>query len=390
MAAEAGSNNDNRSGGRLHARRTRRWLWPTLTIGAFAGALAIVASIVVFYVRSDSGGAALRRQIAHNGVATPATSSQSTPSHTPSTVRACSPVDPKVAGRPAGLVEAPEIGLDAPVVQGDTGAQLAVAVGHVSASAWPDQAGTTVLVAHDVSWFSGIDHLRRGQVVLFIGRCTTRWYTVTGGRVVQAGSPVYNTTTPRLVLVTCYPLDALFLTPQRYEVTATLTKVTLGGARTTTPTPAAGVGALRTSLPASIAAGVERRVTTTAPLGQLHLAGRPSAAWRQSTRPFDATGSVLELYFGALQVAETDPAAWRQMAPGVPAATIAGLDGATVTAVPGPVTPTLDVRGGTVIGASVQTTVTLAGGPSPGTYAITMTAAVRSGRLVVTGWRMTP
>lgn len=390
MAAEAGSNNDDRRSGRLHARRTRSWFWPVLTVGAFAGTIAIVASIVAFYVHSDSGGAALRRQITRNAAAAPATSSLSTASHASNSTRACSQVDPKVAGRPAGLVEAPEIGLDAPVVQGDTGAQLAVAVGHVAASAWPDQAGTSVLVAHDVSWFSGIDHLRPGQVVRFVGHCTTRWYTVTGGRVVQAGSPVYNTTTPRLVLVTCYPLDALFLTPQRYEVTATLTKVTLGGTRTTTPTPAAGVGALRTSLPASIAAGVEPRVTTTAPLGQLHLAGRPSAAWRQSTRPFDATGSALELYFGALQVAETDPGAWRQVAPGVSAATIADLDGATVTAVPGPVTPTLDVRGGTVTGASVQTTVTLTGGPSPSTYTITMTAAVRSGRLVVTGWRMMP
>jgi len=390
VPANDGSNNDNRRGRHLHARRNRRWFWPALTVGSFAGALAIVASIVAFYVHSDSGGAALRRQIARNAVATPAASSQSTSSRTSKTVRACSPIDPTVAGRPAGLVEAPEIGLDAPVVQGDTETQLAVAVGHVAASAWPDQAGTSVLVAHDVSWFSGIDHLHPGQVVRFVGRCATRWYTVTGGRVVQAGSPVYNTTTPRLVLVTCYPLDALFLTPRRYEVTATLTKVTIGGTRTAAPAPAAGVGALHTSLPTAVADDVGPRVTTTAPLGQLNLTGSPKAAWRQSTRPFDAAGSALELYFGALQIAETDPGAWRQVAPGVPATAIADLDGATVTAVPGPVTPTLEVRGGTVTGANVQTTVTLAGGPSPGTYTITMTATVSDGRLVITGWRMTP
>jgi len=346
---------------------------------------------VAFYVHSDSGGAALRRQIARNdaaATAAPATSPPATASHASISTRACSQLDPKVAGRPAGLVEAPEIGLDAPVVQGDTDAQLAVAVGHVAASAWPDQAGTSVLVAHDVSWFSGIDHLHPGQTVRFVGRCSTRWYTVTAGRVVRAGSPVFNTTTPRLVLVTCYPLDALFLTPQRYEVTATLTKVTFGGTRPTAPT--AGAGTLRTSLPASVAAAVEPRVTTTAPLGQLHIAGSPTAAWRQSTRPFDAAGSALELYFGALQIAETAPGSWHQVAPNVPATAISALDGATVTAVPGPVTPTLEVRGGTVTGANVQTTVTLAGGPSPSTDTITMAATVRDGRLVVTGWRMTP
>lgn len=365
----------------------RRWFWPALTVLGLGGAAVIAGSIGAFYLRSDREGAALRRRFEASVPSTiaPVAGTSSAGPRTTS-VTPCTGTDPGRAGQPGGILRAGEIGLDAPVVQGDSGAQLAVAVGHVPASAWPDQAGTTVLVAHDVSWFSRIDHLRPGQTITFAGACTTRTYTVTTARVVSAGSPVYNTSTPRLVLVTCYPLDALFLTPNRYEVTATLTKVTLGGARASVPPT--GYGALPTSLPASVAASVGPRVTTTAPLGPLHLAGDPARTWAQSDRPINAAGSALEAYFGALQVAEASPSLWHQVAPGVPATHIGVLDGASVVAVPGPVSPTLEVSGSRVTGATVTSTLTLAGGPAPGTYTIEMRASVIAGRLVVTGWTL--
>jgi hypothetical protein len=76
------------------------------------------------------------------------------------------------------------------------------------------------------------------------------------------------------------------------------------------------------------------------------------------------------------------PGVWSKPPPFGPS--VSALAGASVTPVPGSVTPTLDVRCGAITGAGVQATVALAGGPSPGVYAITMTAAVSSGRLVVT------
>lgn len=353
------------------------------------GAVAIAASIGVFYLRSDRGGAALRHRFAASTPASSApTSTAGSSGPRTASVVPCSQTDPTRPGQAGGILRATEIGLDAPVVQGDADAELAVAVGHVPASAWPDQEGTTVLAAHDVSWFSRIDHLRPGQTITFAGRCTTRTYTVTAGKVVRSGSPVYNTTTPRLVLVTCYPLDALFLTPNRYEVTATLTKVTFGGARASVPPP--GYGSVPTSLPASVAANVGPRVTTTAPLGPLHLAGTPARTWAQSDQPINAAGSALELYFGALQVAESSPSLWHQVAPSVPASAITSLDGANVTAVPGPVTPTLEVSGSRVTGATVTSTVTIAGGPDPGTYSITMHASVVHRRLTVSDWTVSP
>ena len=355
-------------------------MWPAVTIVSIAVAVAIAASIGAFYLRSDRGGAALRSQANAADAAahrTNATAVSPAACHAPA-------VGPS---GPHGLLEAASIGLDAPVVQGDGDAQLAVAVGHVPTSAWPGTSGTTVLTAHDVSWFSQIDHLRVGGTVDYVTACHTYRYTVTGHQVVPTGSPVYNTAAPRLVLVTCYPLNALFLTPERYLVAATLGSVGSGGSAITVPP--AGSGQLTTSLPASLAAQVGARVTTTAPLGRLTLAGDPDQAWRQSVAPVNAAGSVLTLYFGALQVAGSGSAStWAGVAPGVPLADARPLEGARVTAVPGPVTPTLTVAGSTVISATVTAAVRLSGGPEPGTYSVAMSAAVVSGRLTITGWHM--
>ena len=120
------------------------------------------------------------------------------------------------------MLEIPVLGLTAPVLQGTGDAVLAEAVGHVPASVWPGQAGTSVLSAHDVTWFSGIGQLRPGDEMRYVMPCRTLTYRVTSHRVVAAGSPVYNTATARIVLDTRYPLDALFLTGSRYLVYADL------------------------------------------------------------------------------------------------------------------------------------------------------------------------
>jgi sortase A len=96
------------------------------------------------------------------------------------------------------------------------------AVGHVRASAWPGQPGTGVFAAHYVTWFSGIGRLNRGDKIRYVTPCRTYTYRVTSHRVVRAGYPVYNTAIPTVVLDTCYPLDALYLTNTRYLVYATL------------------------------------------------------------------------------------------------------------------------------------------------------------------------
>jgi sortase A len=55
--------------------------------------------------------------------------------------------------------------------------------------------------------------------------CVTYQYAVTGAHVVPAGSPVFSGPDGKLDLVTCYPLNALYLTPNRYVVEANLVNV---------------------------------------------------------------------------------------------------------------------------------------------------------------------
>src|SRR6202034_730444 len=124
--------------------------------------------------------------------------------------------------QPAGLLEAPALGLVAPVLQGTSDSVLSDAVGHDPASVWPGQAGTSVLSAHDVTWFSRIGQLKPGNEIRYVTPCRTYAYKVTSHVIVAAGAPVKNTRTARLVLDTCWPLDALFLTSTRYLVFADL------------------------------------------------------------------------------------------------------------------------------------------------------------------------
>ena len=120
----------------------------------------------------------------------------------------------------AGLLEAPKISLTAPVQQGTSDAVLNVAVGHDASSVWPGTDGTAVFNAHDVSYFLNIDHLSAGDRLVYQTACNEYDFVVQGHAVVTAGSPVYNTPGPSVTLVTCWPTNALWFTPDRYVVTA--------------------------------------------------------------------------------------------------------------------------------------------------------------------------
>jgi len=384
-------------------RRAPRWPQRLLVV---AGCVAIVAGLVVaggladFYRHSATVGSALihREQRSAARIRTSGHCVAGFPSTGPPSVTGSLPVpDPAVTSgsvtvsgatpTPYALLTAQGIGLDAPIVEGIDGAELDVAVGHVPASAWPGVTGTSVLAAHDVTWFSRIDQLQTGDVLSVVTPCTTFEYTVDSHQVVQAGTAIFQTTAPRLVLTTCYPTDALFLTTQRYVLYASLDRVLATGAPTRTA-PAAPVPTVPAP-PALVAQGLDLNHNP-APLGALALTGTPTPAWQQSTAPLDDEAAVLRLYFAALRSASQDQTAWwADVAPGIPLGAAASLVGTQVTHNDVTFDPVLDVSGGTMVGASLTTAPDLSGGRAPGPYSVTMTAAVVSGNLVVTGWTMT-
>lgn|GEM_PF-1713675 len=286
-----------------------------------------------------------------------------------------------------GNLVAPSIGLDAPVVEGNGDAQLAIAVGHDSASTWPAPLGTTVLSGHDVTWFSQVAKLAPGSMVEFVTPCVTYQYAVTGSHVVPAGSQVLSGPDGKLDLVTCYPLNALYLTPNRYVVESNLVKVLDAGRPVAVP-PAYFVPWV--PAPAPLADQGLDLASNETPLGSLTLEGQPSAAWMQSSAPLQTHEALLALYFGALRSAEQNqPAWWAQLAPSVPFAAAHALAGGDVVGNDLRLESTMTVDGSTVTGATLTGAPVLSGADG-GHYTVSMSAAVVGGVFQITAFTLQP
>ena len=410
---EAGDQTDSqplpgrsRRGRRAHARR-RRWprrLATVVGVACIVVGAGIGVQIYRYHVHSDRVGGALvqreRRALAAAGRSrscAPAGATAAAGGGAPGAavsvpadgLAATSPSGTPFAGEPTvyALLEAPSIGLEAPVVDGTGEAELSVALGHVTASSWPGPAGTAVLEGHDVTWFSHLDSLKAGDPVVVATPCQTMSYRVQTSQVVSAGAPILQTTGSRLVLVTCYPLDSLSLTTQRLVVTADLTSIkSLAAATGQVVAPSTPV----VPAPAALAAQGLDLGHNPAPMGTLSITGAPSPTWQQSAAPLADEGAVVALYFAALRSAEQNqPSWWAAVAPTVPVGAASSLVRATVTHNDSTFNPVLEVTGSAFTGATLTTEPVLSGGPVPGLHRITMTATVVGGQLLVSGWTVT-
>jgi sortase A len=370
--------------GMLRERRGRsaaRRILVAVSIACIGVGLVLAWHIAWFLRSSSVHGAALvqreRRAISASG-------------HDARTCQSPGPLYPGRAtgGAPQGLLEIPALGLVAPVLQGTDSAVLDRAVGHVPASAWPGQPGTSVLAAHDVTWFSRIDRLGPGDEIRYVMPCRTFAYRVVSHRVVDAGYPVYNTDFGRIVLDTCYPLDALYLTGSRYLVYADLIETSPTSA---IPAPPASLAPLIVPAPKALVADGLSLEQNQAPLGVLSWAGSPSASWRQTSAPLRAEASVLTAYFGIVRSAEQGERSWwADLAPSVRESAAAGLWDGEITRYDTPLDIMLRVRGGRVLGATLTAVVSTAGPWPPGTYRLAVTETVSGGKLLVSSFTMRP
>lgn len=307
-------------------------------------------------------------------------------------------------GQLAGVLEVPALHLSAPVEQGTGDPQLAVAVGHAPTSVWPGQSGTSVLLAHDVSYFVHLDQLRPGDRVVYRTACGASAFIVQGHRVVAQGTPIPSAAAPALVLDTCYPPDALFFTTKRLLVWATETAAGPGGAMAvdhgrTSPrgstgahlgTPQTGhVNYTVAAPPALVAQGLTLEQNE-APMGTMTLTGDPPASWVQSPGPMALEGAALEAYFGGLHAAaQEQPSWWAAIAaPGLvmPPALVGGR----IIGHDAPLDVEIDTAGGAPSRVVLQTAVTVGGGPAPGTYDESVTVAVHGSTVRLGGWVLTP
>lgn len=287
-------------------------------------------------------------------------------------------------GGPQGLLVVPALRMQAPVVQGDGNTSLDVAVGHIATSVWPGQVGTSVLAAHNVSWFSQIDHLHTGDTVRYETACGTSVYRVTGHEIVAAGSPLNSTTYPTLALETCYPLDALWWTSQRYLVMAKL--ISQGGnPRALTPP----------SPPAPLALGLPRSQlgpAVSVPLGKLSVLGDASPSWRQSLAPIVVESAFISLYEHAMAAAASGngPVLMALSNGHVPLTSAQTVLGATITHYSQALSPTISVQGGHPVSVFATSTVSLDGGATPGRYAVQAQARVVDNELILTSLTFAP
>ena len=293
---------------------------------------------------------------------------------------------PPSAATPAGTARAvlsmPGIGVSAPVLAGTSDAVLDVGVGHLGTSRWPDQGGTDVLEAHNVTFFARLPRLRPGATVTLTARCRSWTYTVRSGRVVAEGTPVRDRAAPTLVLVTCWPTDALYFTDHRYVVTAALSAVRIaapvlpGAAPPTAPTAA---------LPPALAhqdLGPDR---VGIPLGTLHVSDPAAPRDDRGALAFAASGQAVRLLVAGELAARRDRAGWwRVLAPRLPwvrAAPLAGLTWA------GRLDTVLAADHGRITGVTMSGPVVLRSGRGA---LLTVRMRVLGGRLLMSGVRAVP
>jgi LPXTG-site transpeptidase (sortase) family protein len=299
---------------------------------------------------------------------------------------ACTLSDPK-EGQLSGILSIPAINLQAPVEEGTDDPELNVAVGHAPASVWPGLNGTSVFLAHDVSYFVHLNSLKAGDVITYQTACNTWKYEVSDQQVVAAGSAVANTTNATMVLDTCWPPNALFFTPDRLLIHATEVGTAAKGG---TVDPAKEfISTVQstnytTSAPQALQAQGLTLQDNYAPMGTMNLVNA-SVAFAQSPGPLALEAAALDTYFGGLHAAaQGNSEFWGAMAPGV--AMPPQLDGATITDHESSLNVAIESTKGVPSQVVLTETVSLSGGSQSGEYNETVVLPVHSGVVTIGSW----
>jgi sortase A len=124
---------------------------------------------------------------------------------------------------PIARMTVPSRDIDQVVLSEDSGSMLAFAPGHNVQSAMPGQAGTVIISGHRDTHFRFLEQLRTDEQIQIETEQGISTYQVVESRVVDSDSTRIQLVddVDRLLLVTCYPFDALVAGGSlRYVVTA--------------------------------------------------------------------------------------------------------------------------------------------------------------------------
>ncbi len=125
---------------------------------------------------------------------------------------------------PVARLTVPSRNIDLIVLNGAYGRTLAFGPGYVESSALPGRPGTTIITGHRDTHFSFLNRLKQqDEILLETANAQQARYHVQDERIVdaQVASIALNDDENRLLLVTCYPFNAIVPGgPLRYVVSA--------------------------------------------------------------------------------------------------------------------------------------------------------------------------
>jgi sortase A len=122
---------------------------------------------------------------------------------------------------PVARLRIPARDIDLIVLAGDSGRTLAFGPGHTSGSALPGEGGSALISGHRDTHFGFLRDLVVGDEVLIDTGSGHYRYRVDGRHIIDQGQLRLDDRGERLVLVTCYPFDALLPGgPLRYVIEA--------------------------------------------------------------------------------------------------------------------------------------------------------------------------
>jgi len=125
---------------------------------------------------------------------------------------------------PVARLQVPAHGVDLIVLAGVSGRTLAFGPGHAPGSAVPGAPGTAIVAGHRDTHFRFLERLKQGdEIIVEVPGLRRSRLRVQETSVVDSRTAVIRTEdrSARLVLVTCYPFDAVRPGgPLRYVVTA--------------------------------------------------------------------------------------------------------------------------------------------------------------------------
>ncbi|MBO0473377.1 hypothetical protein IGL98_002364 [Enterococcus sp. DIV0840] len=130
-----------------------------------------------------------------------------------------------VGGDQFGEVVIDKVGINEPLYYGDSEEILRLGAGQYIGSMIPGDLGTTLIGGHNLPSFGKIYYLEPGDKINIHTHYGDYTYQVTEVKVADYKDPAVNTklgdrTKRSLILYTCYPLDAIGLTPERVFVSA--------------------------------------------------------------------------------------------------------------------------------------------------------------------------